>query len=62
MILLDTPVWLRWLSAEQSLPAWVMSRIEDAEEVAVSAISCWEVAYLATRGKLDLATRCKTMD
>lgn len=54
MILLDTHIWIRWLSAAQPLPPALVDLIENAEQVTVSAISCWEVAYLAKRHRLDL--------
>ena len=55
MILLDTHIWVRWLTAGDPLPALIVRQIEEADAVAVSAISCWEVAYLVKRGRLKLA-------
>jgi PIN domain nuclease of toxin-antitoxin system len=46
LILLDTHIWVRWLVPVHPLPAAVVGRIEDADRVAVSAISCWEVGML----------------
>jgi len=55
MILLDTHVWVRWLDPDaMPLPRGVIERIETADRLAVSAISCWEVAWLSRRGRLDL--------
>ena len=55
MILLDTHIWLRWLSpGDDALPEAVLDKIEHADDLAVSAVSCWEVAYLARRGRLLL--------
>ena len=55
MILLDTHIWLRWLSPEGAeLPASVLAKLEADDDLAVSAVSCWEVAYLARRGRLVL--------
>lgn len=55
MILLDTHVWVRWLDPDaMPLPRGVIERIETADQLAVSAISCWEVAWLSRRGRLDL--------
>lgn len=55
MILLDIHIWVRWLTAGDPLPALIVTQIEEADAVAVSAISCWEVAYLVKRGRLKLA-------
>ena len=38
-----------------TIAAWYfLERIETADAVAVSAISCWEVAWLVRRGRLQL--------
>ncbi|MGZ4969267.1 MAG: PIN domain-containing protein [Methylobacter sp.] len=45
MILLDTHVWVRWLDPQQKpLAPTLVDVIETADQVAVSAITCWEVA------------------
>lgn len=54
MILLDTHVWVRWLVPVDALPAPLVRRIEGAERVAVSAISCWELGMLVARQRLAL--------
>jgi len=53
MILLDTHIWVRWLISDNigSKPA---ALIENSEEVCVSSISCWEIVYLAKRGRMEL--------
>ena len=58
MIVLDTHIWLWWINADQMRlqSAWT-ARIESAEPVGVSAISCFEVAWLAHHGRIDLAER-----
>ena len=55
MIVLDTHIWLWWINADQMRlqSAWT-ARIESAESVGVSAISCFEVAWLAHHGRIDL--------
>lgn len=55
VILLDTHVWIWWLHGDPILGA-LRGEIEDrsAEGFAVSAISCWEVAKLVERGRLQL--------
>lgn len=55
MILLDTHIWVRWVDAETNpLPSGLIETIETADRLAVIAITCWEVAWLARRGRLDL--------
>lgn len=53
MILLDTHIWVRWLISENIGPALV-DLIENSEKVCISSISCWEVVYLAKRGRIGL--------
>lgn len=59
MIILDTHIWLRWLSVDEPLPATLVKKIEQAPDLSVSAISCWEVAYLAKRGRVELSLPIK---
>lgn len=56
MILLDTHVWVWWVHGDIALPSRVTSTIGyfASEGLAVSAISCWEVAKLVERGRLQL--------
>jgi PIN domain nuclease of toxin-antitoxin system len=55
MILLDTHVWVRWLASDiNPLPAGMINSIETADQLAVSAISCWEVAWLVRRGRIEI--------
>ena len=45
MILLDTHVWVRWLCpTADPLPLAMLETLETAKDLAVSAVSCWEVA------------------
>lgn len=53
-LLLDTHVWIRWIAKGQPLDVSTVKMIEKAEFLAVSAISCWEVAYLVKNGRLVL--------
>ncbi len=53
-VLLDTHMWIRWLSDDQPLGSDVIDVIEQSDYLAVSAISCWEVAYLVKHGRLAL--------
>lgn len=55
MILLDTHVWVRWVDPQANpLSPGILDCIETAEQLAVSAVTCWEVAWLARRGRLQL--------
>jgi len=56
LILLDTHVWVWWIHGDGSLPSGVLASMElrAKEGFAVSAISCWEVAKLVERGRLQL--------
>jgi len=53
MILLDTHIWVRWLISDNMNPA-LIDTIENSEQVCISSISCWEVVYLAKRGRIEL--------
>ena len=56
MIVVDTHIWIWWVHGDPALPASIRSRLDAAEQsgVAISAISCWEVAKLVERGRLVL--------
>jgi len=53
MILLDTHIWVRWLISD-NIGSELIALIENSEEVHVSSITCWEVAYLSKRGRMEL--------
>ena len=53
-LLLDTHVWLWWLGALERLPPPVLTAIEHADEVRLSAICVWETVIKAGAGKLVL--------
>jgi len=56
LIILDTHVWIWWLNGSSSLPknylAFIQAELPNG--LAVSAISCWEVAKLVELGRLNL--------
>jgi PIN domain nuclease of toxin-antitoxin system len=57
MIVLDTHVWVWWLSDSHPLSPKVQKLITEAkakQAIFISSISVWEVAQLATRGRLKL--------
>jgi len=53
VILLDTHIWVRWLISD-NIGTELAALIENSEEVCVSSMSCWEVVYLAKRGRMEL--------
>lgn len=56
MILLDTHVWIWWINGDTRLPFPCVSHLDKLPigEAAVSVFSCWEVAMLHSRERLDL--------
>ena len=56
MIVLDTHTWIWWVHGQQELTRAQAEIIEANEQdtIGVSAISCWEVAKLVERGRLEL--------
>ncbi|OGR06171.1 MAG: hypothetical protein A2511_14225 [Deltaproteobacteria bacterium RIFOXYD12_FULL_50_9] len=55
MIVLDTHIWLWWVNLEQDRlkPAW-KTQIESSEDVGISAISCFETAWLEQHSRIIL--------
>lgn len=55
MIVLDTHIWLWWVNGDIELLAHARAnQIDLCDLVAVSAISCFEVAWLAHHGRIAL--------
>jgi len=56
VIVLDTHIWVWWVHGDSALSASTRALLDSAEQtgLAVSAISCWEVAKLVERGRLTL--------
>lgn len=54
VVVLDTHVWLWWLSRPEKLSERALDAIERSDSIGISAISCWEVAMLARRGRIAL--------
>lgn len=52
-MLLDTHIWYRWLGVND-LPVRLIRQLENADELFVSAISCWELAQLVKRNRIQL--------
>lgn len=55
MIVLDSHIWFWWINLEhQWLPAALLTAIQAAPRVGVSAVSCFELALAQRRGRLEL--------
>ena len=52
-LLLDTHIFLWYLAASRKLPKPVLSRIEVADVVFISAATIWEAAIKIKQGKLE---------
>ena len=57
MIVLDTHAWVWWVQDEARLSGRQRAVVEEHEGdgLGVSAISCWEVAKLVEKGRLDVS-------
>ncbi len=55
MMVLDTHVWLWWINQDMNTlrPGW-SEAIQQAPRLGVSAISCFEVAWLEKHGRIEL--------
>jgi PIN domain nuclease of toxin-antitoxin system len=55
MIVLDTHIWLWWVNNDRKnlKQAWI-DRIQSLEDVGVSAISCFEIAWLERHDRIAL--------
>lgn len=55
MILLDTHIWHWWVNQIPGrLSTATIALIEESSDVTVSAISCFEMAWLVRHGRIDL--------
>jgi PIN domain nuclease of toxin-antitoxin system len=55
VIVLDTHIWIWWLTLDdRSLKQGWRDAITNADTIAVSAISCFEVAWLVKRGRVEI--------
>jgi PIN domain nuclease of toxin-antitoxin system len=54
VILLDTHAFVWWTAAPDKMSARARAVIDGASEVAVAAISVWEIAMLVAHGRLEL--------
>jgi PIN domain nuclease of toxin-antitoxin system len=55
MILLDTHILLWWQETPEELPPHYRSILDTtSDELAISAITCWEISLLVKKGRLEL--------
>lgn len=55
MIIPDTHVWVRWPDPEiAQLPSSMIDKIESADRLSVSAVICWDVAWLNRKVRIEL--------
>lgn len=54
MIVLDTHAWVWWAGETGHLSRAAARAIDEAEQIGVCTISCWEVAMLVARRRLEL--------
>lgn len=54
MTILDTHIWIWWVSQPSKLSDAAREHIAEAMHIGVSAISPWEVAMLVAKGRLAL--------
>ena len=53
-MLLDTHIWIRWLLNSDPIPTSLKNKIESANNVYISAISCWEAILLEQKQRIKL--------
>lgn len=54
MVLLDTHAWIWWANGSRKLSARAAREIGRARSVLVSPVSCWELAILARKRRVQL--------
>lgn len=55
MILLDAHIWHWWVNQiPKKLSTSTIALIEESSEVAISAISCMEIAWLVRHGRIEI--------
>ncbi|HEX9944803.1 MAG TPA: type II toxin-antitoxin system VapC family toxin [Thermoanaerobaculia bacterium] len=57
MIVLDTHVWVWWVSSPERLSPTARQQIDSEaseRQIQISSISCWEVSLLVKKGRLEL--------
>ena len=55
MIILDTHAWLWWNNESSNLSNSARTAIDLTDEIGIPAMSCWEVAMLAGKSRIELS-------
>ena len=57
MILLDTHIWIWWVNEPEKLTQAITHHLDELSpaHIHISSISCWEVAKLVEKGRLQLS-------
>ena len=55
MIILDTHVWPWWMNESNKLSVNALEAINSADLIGIPAISCWEIAMLVEKSRIDLS-------
>jgi PIN domain nuclease of toxin-antitoxin system len=60
MMVLDTHIWIWWVHNDPKLPLAYRNllAVEQSNGFGGSAVSCWEVAMLSSRGRIALPVPC----
>ena len=54
MIVADTHAWVWWIGWRHRMSRTALRSMDEATEIGICAISCWEVALLVEKGRLEL--------
>ncbi|MCZ6873070.1 MAG: type II toxin-antitoxin system VapC family toxin [bacterium] len=54
MIILDTHVWIWWVSEPEKLSTEALAAVNYSRPIGICPISCWEIATKTVNGKLSL--------
>jgi PIN domain nuclease of toxin-antitoxin system len=54
LIILDTHAWIWWNAEPDKLSGPARQAIDEADEVGICPISCWELAMLVSKNRLKL--------
>lgn len=54
MILLDTHAWIWWMEQPERLSQTALRAMETEDRLGVSPVSCWELAMLASKARVQL--------
>ncbi len=55
MMVLDTHAWIWWISESDKLSKRAQESIQTSNFLGIPAISCWEVAMLVSKQRLELS-------